>query len=216
MQEFDSKQNKLILISIAICILFSIAIIQAFKYIPAKTVEFEHSEPTINIDIEKTPSDEEELEQEDISEKKELMPIETKKTKDAIVKFENLENESISEDSEKENDKDRLSPYGIGLQNAKKFLLEKELDSALKEYTKAIDLASNSEERALCYEEIAKIYAAKNDYLSAHTYAQLAFNEKPNSNREILLARIYYKTGQKDKATVRINNVLNRDFSQEY
>ena len=37
----------------------------------------------------------------------------------------------------------------------------------------------------------------------------------PTTSREILLARIYYKTGDIVKATQRINNVLQRDFAAD-
>ena len=50
-------------------------------------------------------------------------------------------------------------------------------------------------------------------YGSALSAAQRAYNLAPSSHREVLLARLYYKTGDIDKATSRVNNVLRRDFS---
>ena len=50
-------------------------------------------------------------------------------------------------------------------------------------------------------------------YGSAMSYAQKAYNLSPSTNRELLLARLYYKTGDVDKATKRVNNILQRDFS---
>ena len=42
-----------------------------------------------------------------------------------------------------------------------------------------------------------------------------AFNLSPNSHRELLLAKLYYKTGDTYKATQRINNILQREFADD-
>ena len=52
-------------------------------------------------------------------------------------------------------------------------------------------------------------------YGTALSYAQKAYNTYPTSSREMLLARLYYKTGDLDKATKRMNNVLQRDFASD-
>ena len=89
-----------------------------------------------------------------------------------------------------------------------------------KDYVKAIEAykaaAKRTEDvttKAQCYENTAIVYAIVKRYGSAISYAQQAYNIAPSTSRELLLARLYYKTGEVDKATRRVNNILQRDFS---
>ena len=59
---------------------------------------------------------------------------------------------------------------------------------------------------------MAIVYAISKRYGSAISAAQRAYNIAPTSNREMLLARLYYKTGDTERATAKANNVLRRDF----
>jgi tetratricopeptide (TPR) repeat protein len=90
-----------------------------------------------------------------------------------------------------------------------------------KDYVKAIDefssVAEKTSDRAIkskCYEEIAYIYAIDKKYGTALSYCQKAYNAYPSSSIELLMARIYYKTGQAEKAKELTERVLNRDFSR--
>ena len=98
---------------------------------------------------------------------------------------------------------------------AYKLRSEKQFVKALEEYKKIPELTSDSNLVARSYEETATIYAIVKRYGTALSYAQKAYNMSPSSSREMLLARIYYKTGEIDKATTRINNVLKRDFAAD-
>ena len=83
------------------------------------------------------------------------------------------------------------------------------------EYLKVPSLTDDKSSIATSYEGIASIYAARHKYGSALSYATRAYNMSPSSSRELLLARLYYKTGDMEKATRRINNILHRDFSDD-
>ena len=96
-----------------------------------------------------------------------------------------------------------------------KYKTEKQYVKALEELQKIPSVTSDVNAIARSYEEIASIYAIVKRYGTALSYAQRAYNMSPSSSREMLLARIYYKTGDIDKATKRINNVLQRDFSDD-
>lgn len=98
---------------------------------------------------------------------------------------------------------------------AQKLKNEKQYVKALEEYKSILDKNINNETNAKCYEEMANIYAVVKRYGSALSYAQKAYSTSPSSARELLIARIYYKTGDVDKATKKINNILQRDFSAD-
>ena len=98
---------------------------------------------------------------------------------------------------------------------AGKLKKDKQYVKAIEEYQKISTITQDTDAIAKSYEEIAAIYAIVKRYGTALSYAQKAYNMSPSSSREMLLARLYYKTGDMDKATRRINNVLQRDFSAD-
>ena len=101
------------------------------------------------------------------------------------------------------------------LLDADKLKKDKQYVKAIEEYQKISTVTNDTNTIAKSYEEIATIYAIAKRYGTALSYAQKAYNLSPSSSREMLLARLYYKTGDMDKATRRINNVLQRDFSAD-
>ena len=105
-----------------------------------------------------------------------------------------------------------LSQQTYTLENALKYKNSKEYTKALDEYTNVLKNTSDNDVKAICYQEISYIYAINKRYGTELSYAQQAYNLVPNSERELLLARLYYKTGDIDKASKRVNNVLKRDF----
>jgi tetratricopeptide (TPR) repeat protein len=92
---------------------------------------------------------------------------------------------------------------------------EKQYTKAIMEFKKAASMYDKNDQRATCYAEISDIYAISKRYGTALSYAQQAYNMSPSTNRELMLARLYYKTGDIDKATKRVNNILQRDFELE-
>lgn len=97
--------------------------------------------------------------------------------------------------------------------DAQKLKDEKQYVKALEEYKSILEKNIDSNTNARCYEEMAGIYSIVKRYGTALSYAQKAYSIAPTSNRELLIARLYYKTGDIDKATKKINNILQRDFS---
>lgn len=97
--------------------------------------------------------------------------------------------------------------------DAQKLKDEKQYVKALEEYKSILGKNIDSNTNARCYEEMAGIYSIVKRYGTALSYAQKAYSIAPSSNRELLIARLYYKTGDIDKATKKINNILQRDFS---
>lgn len=129
-----------------------------------------------------------------------LVPI---NDKDQSVQQENEKSTSLTKEEETE----------LALYNAEKLKQNKEYVKALDEYKSILEKNISNEVNAKCYEEMAGIYGVVKRYGTALSYAQKAYSIAPSSNRELLIARLYYKTGDIDKATKKINNILQRDFA---
>lgn len=102
--------------------------------------------------------------------------------------------------------------YGQEFSNAKEFVAKGDFSRAIEEYKNLISETDENTIKAQCFEEIARIYAIQKRYGSALSAAQRAYNLSPSTTGEVLLARLYYKTGDVEKATKRINNILRREF----
>lgn len=216
MDKFDVRSAKMLSIIGVILIGFVIAIANAYKYLPSETseipdVDTEISQPVNNSEDNYNNETEEEEEEdrpaeENTRETKSYSEPETVSYNN-LTPLDNVDNDNYSADSEK--------TYESIIANAKQFKEEKQLVKAISEYQQAVNLAENSKQKAECYEEIATIYAISKKYGTALSFAQKAYNLSPSTPREILLARLYFKTGSTDKASDRINNVLRRDFNQD-
>ena len=91
-------------------------------------------------------------------------------------------------------------------------LLYSNYSDSIEAYKEVISTSEDVKEKASAYDGLAKAYALQKHYGSALSASQKAFNLEPNTSREMTLARLYYKTGDIDKATERVNNILRRDF----
>lgn len=226
-EEFESK--KFLIILALICLLLLSLVIGAFQYIPepadnnvarnANVEEINESNPS---EDEETNMDEEnQEEQKEKSTKKELN-IKLPKYGDESEKLEDIEelpteakeaNETSALNEEKsveltaEEKAEQTLSQGVKYKNNKQYV------KAIEEFQKIPAITNDKAINAKSLEEIATIYAIVKRYGTALSYAQKAYNLYPSSSRETLLARLYYKTGDIDKATKRINNVLQRDFS---
>ena len=221
-QNFGSK--KYLFLLIAVCLVFFVLICKAFDYLPETqqnnmnaislqninlpaeqdvSKENTPSENTVSENKKQTNSQEIQLFQPNVITESEI-PTETPTAELSNVE-ENEAAPTLTPDEQAEQT----------LQSAKKLKTEKQYIKAIEELHKVPAITTNVSIQACAYEEIANIYAIVKHYGTALAFAQKAFNISPSSSREILLARLYYKTGDIDKATRRINNVLQRDFSQD-
>lgn len=226
MNKFDLQSAKFVGIIMGICFIFIMVIWNAFNYLPSKEDNNMATNQEINL-----PADEEQKENTQNDEKvqndedDERVEVKT----DAQVKvfdsqknikeleplepvYDNTSDRNVPSNSDIQNNED---PLDTALNNARNYSKEHKYASSISEYQKAISLTNDNSVKAQCYENIAKIYGTTKRYGSALSAAQKAFNTEPSTSREVLLARLYYKTGDVDKATNRINNVLKRDFSLE-
>ncbi len=230
-EEFNSKKSLIIIL--VICVLFLVLIIKAYTYLPDSS---ENSRIAAQNNIEQTESsfqssDEDAAESQEENDNKQEENSKNLKISlpapDKITEIEDqseatkVENELSSIETELPNTEEKqqeLSPEEQAEQiliQGDKYKKDKQYVKALEEYNKISSITKDTYYVAKSYEEIATIYAIVKRYGTALSFAQKAYNMSPTSSREMLLARLYYKTGDIDKATQRINNVLRRDFAAD-
>ena len=230
-EEFNSKKSLIIIL--VICVLFLVLIIKAYTYLPDSS---ENSRIAAQNNIEQTESsfqssDEDAAESQEENDNKQEENSKNLKVSlpapDKITEIEDqseatkVENELSSIETELPNTEEKqqeLSPEEQAEQiliQGDKYKKDKQYVKALEEYNKISSITKDTYYVAKSYEEIATIYAIVKRYGTALSFAQKAYNMSPTSSREMLLARLYYKTGDIDKATQRINNVLRRDFAAD-
>lgn len=230
-EEFNSKKSLIIIL--VICVLFLVLIIKAYTYLPDSS---ENSRIAAQNNIEQTDSsfqssDEDAAESQEENYNKQEENSKNLKVSlpapDKITEIEDqseatkVENELSSIETELPNTEEKqqeLSPEEQAEQiliQGDKYKKDKQYVKALEEYNKISSITKDTYYVAKSYEEIATIYAIVKRYGTALSFAQKAYNMSPTSSREMLLARLYYKTGDIDKATQRINNVLRRDFAAD-
>lgn len=222
MYKFDLESSKYKLILGGIILLFVLVICHAFSYLPenekpdvvleeininnqseivTKKVEEESSNTTDDIE-----QNEEVSEDTITTSKKEITPLE-------IISEEELV-EIASKDNANEIENNEIS-FDSFFEKAQGLKKKHSFDEAIQYYQKAFNYAKTAEERAICFEEIAISYASLKRYGSALVNAQKAYNIKPTTTREVLLARLHYKTGNIEQALEKAQSVMKRDFINE-
>ena len=223
-EEFNSK--KFLILTLIICVVFFIVIVKAFQYIPNQennqvvqpkiedinSVSNSSSEEDENATEEKATISTKD-EQNASAEEKKLRILQ--KSNEELENIEDLPKEAAEENAQTEPELTPEEKAEKAFFTAQKYKKDKQYVKALEEYNKIAEITNDTAIIARSYEEIATVYAIVKRYGTALSYAQKAYNMAPSSSREMLLARLYYKTGDIDKATRRINNVLQRDFSAD-
>ncbi len=227
MSNFDFESKKVNIIILLIFIGFALVIIKAFDYLPDSDNDMQNVR---NADVNKVmdmhgrqnqeetqqvqePETEQETQNQnndfnvDLSRDVTPQPAEVKPT-EPIEPIEEVSAAPIQETS-------AVSEIDMKFINAQKLKDEKQYVKAIEEYKSIAEQNTAPQVTSRCYEEIANIYGIMKRYGTALSYAQKAYNTYPTSSREMLLARLYYKTGDLDKATKRMNNVLQRDFASD-
>ena len=229
MNNFDFESKKINIIIFIIFILFAMVIIKAFDYLPENADADRNAdirkvmEQRNNKSVEQAQNSEEQPEAQEeqnnnqnglnVDLSKDIAPESVEK-KQAQEPLEVIQ-ENIQESPAPVQNTNAVSDLDMKFINAQKYKEEKQYVKAIEEYKSILEQSSEPQVTARCYEEIANIYGVVKRYGTALSYAQKAYNTYPTSAREMLLARLYYKTGDLDKATKRMNNVLQRDFASD-
>lgn len=225
--EFNSKSFLIILL--LVCVAFLVVVMTAFQYLPDKenndiksrTHINEINQPAQENQEEKAISEEENArsaEEEKVSEKTFKVAVPKQSESEGLENIDDLPADAKAENNDETIKKAEASPEEQAeeiLFSVRKLKRDKQYVKALEELKRIPSLTNDVNTQAASYEEAATIYAIVKRYGTALSYAQKAYNMSPSSSREMLLARLYYKTGDIDKATRRINNVLQRDFSAD-
>ncbi len=211
MNNFDIRSARLVAIVIGICLVFVLVVWNAFKFLPS-------DEDNIG-QVKLPPNTEEIADNQDVSSEEDSTEEDVEEESDAVDQDEL--------DEIKEAQLVKISETGepivvaevenidTVLDSAKNMVAEKKYADAISEYEKAADMTNDNYIKAECYEQIANLYGIVKRYGTALSYAQKAYNLVPSNSREVLLARVYYKTGSIDKANNLMQNVLKREFVQD-
>ena len=219
MNKFNIESARLLSIIFVICFIFIMVIWKAFDFLPQNETSNNTKIQTIipkdnripsasNEDeiLENNINNEEVLQDEDNSQEDEFS-ADYSEGNDAQPMRELEEGEALSKITENsdQNVQDLLN-------SAKTKKQEGNFSESIFEYKKVITLTNDTEIKALCYEELAIIDAKQQNYDSALISAQTAYNTSPNTNREVLIARLYYKKGDVNRASARMNSILKKEF----
>ena len=219
-ENMDERALKFGLVIAAVVIIFSIPFAVVTSKSPKSDIKFQQQERSLNESVEPSNVEEEEV---IVSEESEDEPEER------IYKEENEEEarmeepvheekleplETLSEEAASANvETEELSESESLIKQAENLKNDHDYAGAIDLYKRAAELSGDSAIQAECYEEMAMLYGMIKRYGTALAYAQKAYNLSPSTGRELLLARLYYKTGDADKAARRVNNILQRDFT---
>ena len=205
MEKFNLSRYKYYIFAVIIALIFGICVFQAFNYIPAQTDVIPTKENiSVNVpsDEEKARPDEDKVESEK-PEETSSEEIDIPKASKITLPRPKLE---IIDDSDEP--KVETKDYDEAYESRK----SGDYYASAKAYVAKASYEAVPEKKAKYYEEAAISYAMAQRYGTALSYAQTAYNMYPTTSKELLLARLYYKTGDYDKANVRMNNILKRDF----
>ena len=198
MEHFDMKSIKFLGAVVAVCLVF----ILCLPFVNKTLNQENQSDTPAVVQTQNVQEKETSVENEGLS-------TEAVKTEEETLEIADSKDE-ISVETEDTN-AETLTEQGVFLK-AETLIAEQKYESAVYEYQQLIKNTDKTSLQAKCNEEIARIYAAMKRYGTALAYAQKAYNAEPNDEREFLLARISYKTGNTGAATEHINAILKRDF----
>lgn len=223
-ENIDERTVKFGLVIIAVIIIFSIPFAVVSSKTPKNMTNIENpSVEEINeqqssnqgeeiAEPEEAASEEEFAEEEQSANHEEIAEHNEHPAEENLEPLENLSEEVSEANGESEQHVEEVTPESL-MDKASALRRDRDYVKAIEMYKKAAELSGDSAIQVKCYEEMAMLYGMVKRYGTALAYAQKAYNLSPSTSRELLLARLYYKTGDIDKATRRVNNILQRDFT---
>lgn len=206
MEKFDLKSMKFLIAVVVVCVIFVAFLPLAYLNLPEET---DNNIPTVEM-LSRNNSEPaaEVVAEPETSPRGQRFKKNNKNT--------NKEEPAVAENTEiLKVDRVREEPVVDPYEKAMSLRKEQKYESAVYEYQQIAKSTDDLSEQARCYQEIAQTYASIKRYGTALSYAQKAYNTSPSSDREMLMARLYYKTGSIDKATEHVNAILKRDFVEE-
>ena len=218
MRNFDLDKVRFFSIIVGMCLVLVLVVWKAYDYLPREENDnqnIEYEDPTY-IDAEEQPQSISEIanqymmKQTNQSESKQFEMIE--KEPIAIVPKQNLADkrknliplETIMDDpvfeklkKNAQNIQKKEDEMTEMLSKAEEFLNDNAFDMAILEYQDIINITENEDTKAVCYDNIAKIYEKQRRFGSAIVNAQKANSIIPTETRKNYLNSLYEKTGYK-------------------
>ena len=215
--KYNFSSKKFFILLFFVCLLFIIVVINAYMYLPEKTQTNDVGAITINKSVQVEQADQNETEDKKTSDE-DSQKISLPKVKDEIeiVDIETPNGVNVSEETTQNAPELSTEEKAANiLKDAQKYRAARQYIKALDEFQKLSAISSDKNILATSYDGIASLYAINKRYGTALSYAIKAYNTYPTSEREMTLARLYYTTGDIEKATQRVNNILRRDFADD-
>lgn len=227
---FDLSSKKFAIIMFAMLAIFFLAIVKAFDYMSPQEPEGTNQVQTVDVNrttgnLKMLDMQQQKANEPKIEEPQKRLNVDIQSSVNAKDSYreelkpidEQIQEISSEPEQPARNERNLSEAQKIELQflEAQKYKNDKQYVKAVEEYKAIVTQSNDVNVTARCYEEIADVYGIVKRYGTALSYAQKAYNLAPSSQREMQLARLYYKTGDIDKATKRVNNILQRDFSNE-
>ena len=221
MYKFEIKSLKYSIIVVLVCIIFCAIVNNAYRYLPEAQNNKKQAETIDNIYEENNNTSEEAIEepsQEEYNDRNDEYETDqsTKEVDEPPVKQkEKLTPLEPLDDSEIINSNNKQETIDDVLAKAQNYEVSKNFENAIIEYKKAVEMTDLAVTKASCLEKIAICYGKARRYGSAISFAQKAYNVMPTPERELLIARLYYKTGDTEKAMNKVTNILKRDLNSD-
>ncbi len=233
---FNSKKYMFLLV--LICFIFTIFVIKAFDYLPPKEIAVVE-DSKVNQQIQETNVNERLKENANVKVDKEIKTEKKERmNKSGILyknpnslhdeaKFDIIEPPAGAVNEElpiiNSSDKESSGEEKVSLTNdelalkaiikARKLTLNNNYSQALDEYKKVLELTSDNELLAECYDGLSELYTKNKRYSTALSFAGKAYKASPSFAREFYIARIYYIAGQTENAITRVNTMLKRGLN---
>ncbi len=232
--DFDFNSKKYIILLVLVCFTFFLFIIKAYEYIPDKNIAI------IDNDINKINKVETSVENKvnsaknNMSDNEDSDSNENSENTDQINNSDDNNIDIIEIDAPKGVNQEDITPISDNntnnssadsdidskeyqalksLFNGKKYKSEGDYSKALNEFQTTINNTDDSEILSSAYEGMAELYAIQKKYGTALTFANKAYNLSPSYTKELLIAKIYFKTGDTNKAINSVNEFLKRGFN---
>lgn len=123
----------------------------------------------------------------------------------------NLES-TIENSQDEDREEDSVKKLMEIQRKANEYKWQNDYANAIIQFESYLKLSQEQYQKLEAYDNLAILYAMKKNYEKAIYCAQQAYQIEASPEREFTLTKLYYKNGDVDKATKRINMIMQREF----
>lgn len=211
MYKIDLKSLKIFTYTSILCVFIALIIMPAYNYLPEESINISPSNgfksDMLNFENRSSGTSSQEK-TENKTETYNSTPVSNINSEETNrPNFEEIEELNYTDEIQVKTD-----TYTETLTIAEELKNKHQYKDSLIKFKEALNYTSNPDNISLCYEEIANINAIEKQYGIALYYAQKAYKIKPSQPLEILLAKLYYKTGDSESAQKHIDRIVKDEF----